>query len=145
MDKFIVRSAEKEAESSDPLERRLEQCSLNKCTMRSISAPDLRLSYGVVLPKRLADELFAHCESSVRYNSGELATVKMFGKTVAIPRRQTAYGDDGLTYSFSGNTLPANPWPPVMRRLCLLMSQLTKVDFNFVLVNRYQVILALHH
>uniref|UniRef100_A0A914X177 DNA oxidative demethylase ALKBH2 n=1 Tax=Plectus sambesii TaxID=2011161 RepID=A0A914X177_9BILA len=138
MEKFIVRSGVNDAGSSDSLERRLEQFSLEKVAMRSISAPNLRLSYGVVLPKKLADELYSHCESNIEYNSGELATVQMFGKTVPIPRRQTAYGDHGLTYTFSGNTLPANPWPPLMHRLCLLVSDVADVKFNFVLVNRYK-------
>lgn len=137
MDKFVVRRDKNE--ESESLEYRLEHLSLKKCPMRSICAPNLRLSYGIVLPKKLADELFAYCESNLQYYTGDLATVQMFGKTVQVPRKQSAYGDDGLAYTFSGTTLPANQWSPVLHRLRQLISDLADVSFNFVLVNRYKV------
>lgn len=52
---------------------------------------------------------------------------------------QVAFGEEGLSYAFSGNSLPAKPW-----NTCCIVSQLkesvesiTGESFNFVLINRY--------
>lgn len=57
-----------------------------------------------------------------------------------IPRKQTAYGDPGTTYTFSGNTICAKPWLPciedVKKKVEAALEDRWK--FNFVLVNRYE-------
>ncbi|XP_070204502.1 DNA oxidative demethylase ALKBH2-like [Littorina saxatilis] len=62
----------------------------------------------------------------------------MFGKWVDIPRKQSAYGEPGLSYTFSGNTVPARPWIPSLTCIRDRISALSGFDFNFVLVNRYK-------
>jgi len=47
-----------------------------------------------------------------------------------------AYGDDGLTYTFSGVTIPARPWTPLLREIKTRIESVTGKMFNFVLINR---------
>ena len=66
------------------------------------------------------------------------SVVKVFGKTHKIPRRQTAFGDPGTSYSFSGTTLSANPWIPRIKGLKEIVEMAAEQTFNFVLVNYYR-------
>ena len=50
--------------------------------------------------------MFDKLESEIEYFTGPLAQVKIFGKSHPIPRQQSAYGDPGLTYRYSGTTAP---------------------------------------
>ena len=52
---------------------------------------------------------------------------------------QTAYGEEGLSYTFSGNTVPAQPWIPSLICIRDLITSVTGFHFNFVLVNRQAV------
>ena len=56
--------------------------------------------------------------------------VKVFGKTYNIPRRQTAFGDPGISYSFSGITLSAKPWTTSIRRLKVIIEEATNEVYN---------------
>lgn len=49
---------------------------------------------------------------------------------------QVAFGDLGLSYKFSGNTVPAMAWPSALLYVRDLLTRLTGYYFNFVLVNR---------
>ena len=71
---------------------------------------NLNISFAVVLEELSCEKLFDNLESEIEYFKGELATVKVFGKYHPIPRQQSAYGDEGLTYKYSGTTVPALPW-----------------------------------
>lgn len=64
--------------------------------------------------------------------------VKIMGRVHKIPRRQAAFGDPGLSYSFSGVTVPANPWIPVLEWIRDALVERLDEKFNFVLVNRYK-------
>ncbi|GFR77074.1 alpha-ketoglutarate-dependent dioxygenase alkB-like protein 2, partial [Elysia marginata] len=49
-----------------------------------------------------------------------------------------AHGDTGLSYTFSGNTVPALPWTPLLKEIRAHVSEVTGYNFNFVLINRYK-------
>lgn len=49
--------------------------------------------------------------SKVEYNSDEDSQVFIYGKWIPIPRKQVGFGDEGVSYKFSGTTVPARPWP----------------------------------
>ena len=89
--------------------------------------------------KKDADNIFKHLEKQlVVYLDQSENKVLVYGKTHKIPRKQAAFGDSGLTYSFSGVTINAHPWLPLLYSLkeCV-ESVLHDETFNFVLVNRY--------
>ena len=50
---------------------------------------------------------------------------------------QVAFGDDGLSYTFSGHTVPAKPWLPFLIQIRDEITRVTGYSFNFVLINRY--------
>jgi len=64
--------------------------------------------------------------------------IKMFGKTVKVPRLIAWYGDDGVTYSYSGINHEAMPWTTELLELKKLVSKHAGADFNSVLANLYR-------
>lgn len=91
-----------------------------------------------LLSNDLANELFKQLKNSVEYYDGELTKVRVFGKWHQIPRQQSAYGDSGLHYKFSGVCLPAKEWIPPLLATKNLLSSITGYDYNFVLINKYR-------
>ncbi|KAI8749176.1 Alpha-ketoglutarate-dependent dioxygenase alkB 2 [Biomphalaria glabrata] len=108
------------------------------CQWRAINAENLNLEYSNFYNEKEADMLMSQCEKEIIYNVGELAKVQMFGKWIDIPRKQVAYGDEGLTYTFSGKTLPARPWTSLLLKIRDQIYEATGYTFNFVLINRYK-------
>ena len=89
--------------------------------------------------KSLAKKYFQRLEKELKnYYDTTPNIVKVFGKIHTIPRRQTAFGDSGTSYSFSGVTVPANPWIPSILELKLAVEFTTNEHYNFVLVNYYR-------
>ena len=103
-----------------------------------INENDLNISYAVILSSEECKDIFIKLEDEIEYYSGSLAQVKIFGKTHPIPRQQSAYGDQGITYRYSGITLPAKTWTTTLARIRDLVEKETGVKHNFVLVNRYK-------
>ncbi|XP_004615653.2 DNA oxidative demethylase ALKBH2 [Sorex araneus] len=103
-----------------------------------IRAEGLDCDYTLLFGKAEADEIFQELEKEVEYFTGALARVQVFGKWHTVPRKQATYGDEGLTYTFSGLTLSPRPWLPVLLRVRARVSEVTGQTFNFVLVNRYR-------
>lgn len=67
---------------------------------------------------------------------GEESKVQVYGKVYTIPRKQATYGDEGLTYTYSGVTRLARPWTPTLEYIRDAVTRTTGQTFNFVLVNR---------
>ena len=67
------------------------------------------------------------------------AQIRMFGKTVTIPRLQAWFGDPGASYRYSGVRLQPDPWTPALSELRqTLHTRLPGSRFNSVLVNLYR-------
>lgn len=98
----------------------------------------LNLSWAELFPKVTCRHLFTQLEAEVNYFTGHLATVKVFGKIHNLPRKQSAYGEPGLEYRYSGTTIPAKPWTPTLEYLRDVIEEKTGFRYNFVLVNRYK-------
>lgn len=90
--------------------------------------------------KRDADGIFKLLEKQLMvYLEQSENKVLLYGKTHNIPRKQAAFGDSGLTYTFSGVTINAHSWLPILLSLKVCVeSVLHDETFNFVLVNRYK-------
>lgn len=64
--------------------------------------------------------------------------IKMYGKTLPLPRISAWYGDSDRPYTYSGIKLYPKPWNPL---LCWLREELLKISgqhFNSVLLNWYR-------
>ena len=89
-----------------------------------VSRDNLNISYAVVLNNVSCQKMFDNLEEEIEYFQGDLAMVKVFGKTHPIPRQQSAYGDPGLTYKYSGTTVPALAWTNSLSQLRDLVERL---------------------
>lgn len=64
--------------------------------------------------------------------------IRMFGKTVSIPRLQTFMGDKGINYTYSNLRLNTEEWHPVVAEIRERIETLTGHSFNSVLLNYYR-------
>ena len=66
--------------------------------------------------------------------------VFIYNRWVNIPRRQFAIGDLGLSYNFSGRTIPAIDWEdaPIIKESRDYIHKTLGYPVNFVLVNYYK-------
>ena len=103
-----------------------------------ITQNNLNISYAEIFEKKVSKTIFGILESEIEYFTGDLAKVKVFGKIYPIPRQQSAYGDCGIKYKYSGTTVPALPWTNCLEKLRDVVEKLAGVRYNFVLVNRYR-------
>ena len=76
----------------------------------------------------------------IEFNTEEASKVRRpFSRDkITIPRRQTAYGDPGTSYTFAGCVVPARPWIPLLSTLREVLSVRTGETPNFVLINYYR-------
>ncbi len=79
-------------------------------------------------------ELFAH----LRQLEWQQPAIKMFGRAVAIPRRQIWMGDAHCSYRYSGVTFQPAPWSEPLQQLRQRLIQVTGFAVNAVLLNWYQ-------
>ena len=92
-----------------------------------VTRDNLNISYAVVLNNSSCQKMFDNLEDEIEYFKGELAMVKVFGKVHPIPRQQSAYGEPGLTYKYSGTTVPALAWTNSLGQLRDLVERLVGV------------------
>ena len=115
--------------------------SYNTTSVRHFHRPKLGLDvdyYPRFFRKNDSDALLEQLETQLQsYYEASKNEVKIFGKVHKIPRKQTAFGDSGLSYTFSGTTVPANIWTPLMSDIRTCVQSALGETFNFVLVNRY--------
>ena len=63
---------------------------------------------------------------------------RIFGKEIWAPRSLAWYGCSGLNYRYTGIDHIASGWPEFMYTLRELVADTAEIEFNFVLVNRYE-------
>ena len=100
--------------------------------------------YKQFIPKMKANYYLDLFEKDLKYNSDEESQIMMYGKKINVPRKQVAYGDAGINYSFSGITVKANDWNAdteickVIREIKKMVEKRMGSTFNYVLFNRYE-------
>jgi len=65
-------------------------------------------------------------------------SIKLYGKSLMIPRRQIWMGEPHCSYRYSGVTFMPTPWSEPLAQLRELLKQQTGIDVNAVLLNWYQ-------
>ncbi|XP_035231188.1 DNA oxidative demethylase ALKBH2-like [Stegodyphus dumicola] len=64
--------------------------------------------------------------------------LNIYGRQYVPARLCCAFGDDdGLTYSFSGTSVAAQPWTPTLQQIKYEVEALTHEKYNYVLLNKY--------
>ncbi len=87
-----------------------------------------------------ADAYLSRLQREVTLDSPEESRIRRPFSTewVPIPRQQSAYGDPGTRYVFSGTSVEARAWIPVLEELRARVEPLALRSPNFVLINRYR-------
>lgn len=80
-------------------------------------------------------ELFARLQREIDWRSDR---IRLFGRDCRIPRLQQFQGEPGLRYRYSGLTLEAAPWHPLVVRLRERLADVESTVFNCVLLNLYR-------
>jgi alpha-ketoglutarate-dependent dioxygenase alkB family protein 2 len=92
--------------------------------------------YKYVIAPKYCNEWIEWIKKNIKFP--EKSHIVMGGKKVIIPRLQTAYGDEGIKYNYSGITVNAKKWKKKILRLKEYVSDLTDCKLNFCLVNYYK-------
>ncbi|BBM66214.1 alkylated DNA repair protein [Vibrio alfacsensis] len=80
-----------------------------------------------------ADDYFARLKATLPWRQER---IMMFGRSVLQPRLQAWHGD--AAYTYSGLTMPPNPWTPELKSLKERCEHVAKSPFNSVLANLYR-------
>jgi len=64
--------------------------------------------------------------------------IKIFGKTIPIPRLQAFYGNKGLSYKYSNINLEAKNWNDLLTSIKTDIELAYKIKLNSVLLNLYR-------
>ncbi len=65
-------------------------------------------------------------------------TIRLFGKSILIPRKQAWYGDKEAHYKYSGLALIPLPWTDTLRTIKSDLESILPAPFNCVLANLYR-------
>lgn len=107
---------------------------------------DIFLSYYENFCEAESDRLIKLFEDTIIYNTDEQSQIKIFGKSINIPRKQVAFGDIGTSYKFSGTIVNSRCWHDksenneLCEELLKLKDKIGKrfgFEPNFVLINKY--------
>ncbi|MDX1652410.1 MAG: alpha-ketoglutarate-dependent dioxygenase AlkB [Brumimicrobium sp.] len=81
-------------------------------------------------------------ESFLRYFLRELdwqqEDIRLFGKQVKIPRKEVMFGEEGVSYGYSGKRLATYSFDPKVAQIKSLISQRFGFSFNACLANLYR-------
>jgi alkylated DNA repair dioxygenase AlkB len=64
--------------------------------------------------------------------------IMMFGKSIMQPRLTALYGNEGMSYGYSGIRMPATIWTNTLLLIKDRVEQITQTSFNVALLNRYR-------
>lgn len=99
--------------------------------------PGLKLvSYGNILgPSSKTVDIYDTLRSQLDWKQEEIV---VGGRSVRLPRHTCVNGATGLSYKFSGLTLQATGWHPLVQAIKNAVERLTKREYNFALCNFYR-------
>ncbi len=82
-----------------------------------------------------ADALFEELSRTIHWQG---ASLRMFGREIAMPRQMAWVADDDLRYRYSGVDMPPQIWPAELNRLRRQLEHCLQESFNGVLLNHYR-------
>ncbi|XP_062814898.1 DNA oxidative demethylase ALKBH2-like [Anolis carolinensis] len=131
MDKFLIKAGKNQREKGGAWEGK-------ETPWKEIRSEGLHCDYRILFGKKEADGILLELERDIEYLQEDLAKLYVFGKWHKAPRQQAAYGEPGLSYTYSGATFSPKPWVPILQHLRERVQEAIGHSFNFVLVNRYK-------
>ena len=101
-----------------------------------LSGPDLEMAvHESAFSLTEADH---HMATLLREIDWQQEEIRMFGKTMPIPRLTAWYGDNGLSYTYSGIEMHPTGWADCLAPLRERVEELAGCNFNSVLLNLYR-------
>ena len=92
-----------------------------------------------LFPEHTNDAIFEHLKT-LKYEAPIDTMVKISGQWHYLARDIVAYAQsDRMRYHFSGTSVRAHRWPPIIEYICNRVSMALGQPFNFVLINRYRL------
>lgn len=91
--------------------------------------------YEQFFSRRDSDRIFSSLTSEIKWQQD---TIRLFGKSMLLPRLTAWYGDKGKSYTYSGIEYHPEPWIPVLCEIKTSIEAVAKVRFNSVLLNFYR-------
>jgi len=85
-------------------------------------------------PEAFTDLSVADFDQAIRWRQD---TIRMFGRTLPLPRLTAWYGDPDAVYVYSGIRNEPSPWIHPLEPMKDRITDLTGHPYNAVLVNRY--------
>jgi alkylated DNA repair dioxygenase AlkB len=85
-------------------------------------------------PDAFHDILLTDLDQAIRWRQD---TLRMFGRTLPLPRLTAWYGDPAAVYVYSGIRNEPSPWIDGLTRIKDRITELTGSRYNSVLANRY--------
>ena len=82
-----------------------------------------------------SQELFQHLLEDIHWEQDE---IMMFGKKVLQPRKHAWYGDEGLSYTYSGLEMKARAWTAPLQAIKDKIETAYSSSYNSVLLNLYR-------
>jgi alkylated DNA repair dioxygenase AlkB len=102
----------------------------------SANGSDFPFSYcGNFLSGTEATEMFATLHYTIPWRS---EAITLFGKRMMQPRLVAFVADQGVSYTYSGQTMQRNDWTPELLLLRKRVELVSGVSFNSVLCNLYR-------
>lgn len=95
---------------------------------------DVRL-YEALFSKQESDRLY---ENLIKYIEWEQDQIKMFGKTIDLPRLTAWYGDPGCNYTYSGINMKPKAWNTDLQFIKDRIEKTSATSFNSCLLNYYR-------
>ncbi len=93
------------------------------------------VSYPALFSSAEADTLFEALATRIEWAR---KSIRLYGRTVPIPRLTAWYGDAGATYTYSGITETPLPWTSELLDIRSRVESVAAFEFNSVLLNYYR-------
>jgi alkylated DNA repair dioxygenase AlkB len=87
------------------------------------------------LSQQEADHYLSKFRENLEWHQDD---IKLFGKTHLAPRLTAWYGEEGISYSYSGVKLKAKAWTPDLLEIKEKLKSYCETEFNSVLLNYYR-------
>lgn len=98
--------------------------------------PNADLTYwATFFPPGLADEYLAALTEQTNWRQER---IRLYGKSIPLPRLTAWHADAGLTYTYSGITVTPDPWSPTLLAVRSAVEAACGATFNSVLLNLYR-------
>ncbi|MBD2530026.1 alpha-ketoglutarate-dependent dioxygenase AlkB [Nostoc flagelliforme FACHB-838] len=82
-----------------------------------------------------SDQLFYELYNNTHWRQD---AIKLYGKSIPLPRLTAWYGDRGTSYTYSGIEMNPEPWTSILLQIKSKIEPLSNVKFNSVLLNLYR-------